>query len=253
MRGSPATGFPFGPLVAACPCLEVHMKKLGMFGGTFNPMHLGHERMATAFIEEIGLDECLIIPTGDPYHKKIPHLAKAKWRLEMCSLVAKRIGESNPGVKCLVSDLEIRRTGPTYTVDTMEELAISHPDSELWILMGTDSLLYLHKWHRYKDIFKLGNVAIALREEDDDVNKMLETIGNEDQAWMESLKSSIKADDGDKTGKLRFLTSPPLPMSSTDIRNRLRAGKPVDGLLSEEVIAYIKDKGFYTNEYKETL
>ena len=117
--------------------------KLGFFGGTFNPPHLGHVRAAEAAAKTLGLDVLYVIPAGIPPHKELPaNSADPDQRLEMACLAFGEI----PGVQVL--DWELRRPGRSYTSDTVERLVKAHPGDELWLLCGTDMFETLPSWHK---------------------------------------------------------------------------------------------------------
>jgi nicotinate-nucleotide adenylyltransferase len=131
---------------------------LGLFGGTFDPIHAAHLRMAQAFRTELQLDEVRLIPAGQPYHRQHgPHASPAQ-RLDMVRLAIAGL----PGLR--VDAREVQRNKPAYTIDTLEEIrAEIGPDQVLWWLIGGDSLASLHTWRRWTELFALANIAVALR------------------------------------------------------------------------------------------
>ena len=199
--------------------------RVGIYGGTFSPVHNGHVAAAKAFMEQMWLDILYIIPTGVPPHKAMKGDATAKDRLEMCRLAF----EGMEGV--IVSDLEIRREGKSYTVDTLRQLY--DPDGRLFLLMGTDMLLTLDKWREPEEIFRLCYPVYIRREED----------GALDAAIMEKIKTYQE-----KYGKVvRRIVAPAIEISSTDVRAAVAEGFPIEGAVPSSVAAYIRDRGLYRN------
>ena len=139
--------------------------KIGIYGGTFNPPHLGHVTAARAVFELLKLDELLVIPAGLPPHKELPvGSPTAEQRLEMTRLAAEQLGL---GDKVKVLDLELHREGRSFTSDTLEELKARYPDGELWLLMGTDMFLTFQAWHEPEKILSLAGIAAFGRTEED--------------------------------------------------------------------------------------
>ena len=117
--------------------------KIGIYGGTFNPPHLGHMEAARTAIQVLGLDKLLLIPAGVPPHKAMPEGSPDQdQRLEMTRLAAEQTGLDN---KVEVLDIELRREGRSYTAETLAQLKEQYPEDELWLLMGTDMFLTLHR------------------------------------------------------------------------------------------------------------
>ena len=127
--------------------------RIGIYGGTFNPIHRGHLTAARA--DALGLDRLLLIPASVPPHKALPQgSADAADRLEMAALACAQLG---PVAQAL--DIELHRTGPSYTVDTLRQLRMEHPEDELWLLMGTDMFLSLERWYHASDILSLAHIG----------------------------------------------------------------------------------------------
>ena len=199
--------------------------RVGIYGGTFSPVHNGHVAAAKAFMEQMWLDILYVIPTGVTPHKDMRGDATAADRLEMCRLAFAGM----EGV--IVSDLEMRREGKSYTVDTLRELY--DPDGRLFLLMGTDMLLTLDKWREPEEIFRLCYPVYIRREED----------GALDAAIVEKIKSYQE-----KYGKVvRRIMAPPILISSTDVRAAVAEGFPIEGAVPSSVAAYIRDRGLYRN------
>ena len=124
------------------------MDKLGIFGGTFNPIHNGHVSLAKHYIQALGLDELLVIPTKQPPHKSAPDLAPASARLRLCRLAFAGVPEA------VVSDMEIVRSGKSYTVDTVAQLRAMYPHAELYLLVGSDMFLTFSQWRQWQRILQ---------------------------------------------------------------------------------------------------
>ena len=137
--------------------------KIGIYGGTFDPPHLGHMEAARAALEQLNLDRLLIIPDCEPPHKDLSaEAASPQQRLAMAALMADGLGP-----RAEASDLEIRREGKSYTADTVEQLHEQFPDDELWLLMGTDMFLTVQNWYQPERIFQYAGVAAFARREED--------------------------------------------------------------------------------------
>lgn len=133
--------------------------KIGLYGGTFNPIHRGHLSAARAAAEQLGLDRLLLIPANIPPHKALPQFgASPQQRLEMTQLATAELGSWAE-----VSDIELRRTGKSYTSDTVRALKALYPEAELWLLMGSDMFLSLHTWHEPEIILSLVSVCAFSR------------------------------------------------------------------------------------------
>ncbi|MDO5686636.1 MAG: nicotinate-nucleotide adenylyltransferase [Neisseria sp.] len=207
------------------------MRKIGLFGGTFDPIHRAHRRMATAFAEQIALDEVVLIPAGDPYHKTATR-TPARHRLAMCVLAT----AEQPLFS--VSDIDIMRAGATYTYDTVRMFRQTDNAAQWWWLLGSDSLRQLHTWHRYRELLRLVNFAVAWRDEDNaadlpDITRELIAAG------------ASAAQNDAAVGQIRFLHWPPEHISSSAIRERLLRGENADGMLDEPVANYIRQHRLY--------
>lgn len=192
--------------------------RIGVFGGTFNPIHLGHTNLIQGFYENLSLDKVIIIPTNVPPHKNPDFLVDAQHRINMCKLALNEL------VYCEVSDIEIRRTGKSYTVDTLNELKSIFPNSELFLLMGEDMFLTVEKWKSSTDIFKLATICATPRTKDN----ILEL-----EKHSKCLKSKYNF------LKSKIINIPLVVVSSTEIRN----GNT--NLLDKKVLDYSKKNNLY--------
>ena len=197
--------------------------RIGIYGGTFAPIHRGHIAAAEAFMRQMELDLLYVIPAGIPPHKQIDASDDPAHRLAMCELAF--ADKKN----VIVSDMEIRRTGKSYTVDTLRALA--GEDRRLFLLMGTDMMLTLDEWREPEEIFRLCYPIYIRREQD----PILEArIIKKNETYLE------------KYGKIaRRLMADVIELSSTEIRARVAAGEGITDLVPEAVADYIREKGLY--------
>lgn len=199
------------------------MTRIGIYGGTFSPPHNGHIAAAKAFMEQMWLDFLYVIPTGTPPHKEMDVSMNAAHRLEMC----RRAFSGIEGI--YVSDMEMRREGRSYTVDTLRELA--GEDRRLFLLCGTDMMLTLDQWREPEEIFKLSYPVYIRREKD---------------AILDAKIVQKIADYNQKYGKVvRRIVTEPIELSSSLIRERLKNGEDVSGLIPASVEKYIRDNHLY--------
>lgn len=197
-------------------------KKIGIMGGTFDPIHIGHLAIAQEAVEYKKLDKVLFIPTGNPPHKTNKEKTKAEIRLEMV-----KIGiEDNEFFE--IDDYEVRREEPSYSAMTMQYLKDKYPKTELYFIMGEDSLLDIESWYRYEDFLNCVTVLVAKRQEQ--CNKDLENKVND-------LIS--------KGYKVEIVPSHYLEISATNIRNKLKNGENPKYYLKQEVYNYIIKEGLY--------
>ena len=198
--------------------------RIGIYGGAFNPVHKGHIKLAAEIKEKAHLDKIIIMPSGLSPHKNSDDLIESEHRFRMCKLAFS-------GEDYIVSDLEIKRQGKSYTVDTVTQLKKIYPDDELFLIMGSDMLLSFHRWYRYEDILSAVTVCATTRQ---------------DGISIDELKKYSR----EVLGKDAFIIDfEPFECSSTQVRNALLSGEDVTSLLSEEVLTYIKTNALYTDEY----
>ena len=137
--------------------------KIGIYGGTFDPPHLGHMEAARAALAQMNLDRLLIIPDREPPHKDLAEeAASPQQRLAMAALMADGLGP-----RAEASDLELRREGKSYTADTVEAIDEAFPEDELWLLMGTDMFLTIQNWYQPERIYQYAGVAAFSRSQED--------------------------------------------------------------------------------------
>ena len=200
------------------------MNKLGLFGGSFDPIHNGHLHIARAFADELALDSVIFLPAGDPYHKNATS-ASAAQRLAMVEAAIE--GDS----RFAASDADMVRGGATYSVDTVQIFRQHFADAELWWLMGMDSLLQLHTWKNWRTFARLTHIAVATRS-----GQSPNHAPRELQDWLgEALHN----------GSLKILSAPLWDVSSSEIRRRVKAGESVDDCVPAGVARLMGEWGVY--------
>jgi nicotinate-nucleotide adenylyltransferase len=209
--------------------------RTGIFGGSFNPIHYGHLLIADHVVEILSLDRLLFVPAAAPPHKPARDLAPGEHRRAMLELAT----AGHP--RFAVSDVELRRAGPSYTVETLAELARTGDD--LHLVMGSETFLDLLSWHAPHRLPILARLVVAPRAgsafdpEDPAVHKILSTIGAE---------ALVPAEEGRVPPRGTLLVrAVSLPLSASDIRARVRSGRSVAYRLPPEVIAYIETHRLY--------
>ena len=197
--------------------------KLGIMGGTFDPVHYGHILTAKEVMEREGLDRVLFIPTGNPGHKKDKKVTDAQLRYEML----KSATADFKGFE--VSDIEIARDGYTYAIDTLRTLKQSLPqDTELFYIIGADVIRELDTWKDYKEDFALSSFIAVERP----------GISRED--FLEAVEKMTELG-----AKINFVKVLPREISSSGIREKIRQGKSVENLLPEKVLQTIRERRLY--------
>lgn len=196
--------------------------KYGVFGGTFDPPHVGHLALARAAIEQLELDEVLWVPTYQSPFKSRADATSARRRLKMVDLCL----AEEP--QMAVSDIEIGRGGVSYTVDTLEELTMVRP-AEYWLLLGADALASLHTWRRYEHLLRLCRIGAVARAPHDP------------QALLELLPPEIAE-------RTDIIAMEPLDVSSSMIRQRVFYEQTVARYLKPSVLNYIEENRLYIHE-----
>lgn len=198
------------------------MKKIGIMGGTFNPIHNGHLAIAQAAKDQFALEKVLFMPSGVPYMKNLQEVLPASVRCEMTALAIRGIPYFE------VSDMEAVSEGNTYTCQTLETLKSLHPDTDYYFILGADSLYAIETWKNPKQIFKSCTIVAAVREQTPEkLQAQIRYLREKYQASVEMLKFSG------------------VDISSTRIRDMLQAGASVKGLLPKTVEAYISGNHLY--------
>ena len=200
-------------------------RRVGLFGGAFDPPHGAHVALARAAVEQLQLDRLHIAPTGQAWHKA-QVLSPAADRLAMCRLAF----ESLP--KALIDDRELRRSGPTYTIDTLTELRAEYPQAELFLQIGADQAAALHTWRRIGEIIEIATLSIAVRAD---------VTGVEGYFDIKNPVPGVAVDPA----RVRVLRLPALPHSATAIRRLAAAGQRIEPLVCAPVAGYIAEHHLY--------
>ena len=200
--------------------------KIGILGGTFDPIHLGHLIIAEQARDQYGLDQVLLIPSGHSYFKdnRAQKVLPALTRLEM---TRKAVSDYPPFE---VSDIEVLRSGNTYTYETLEELADLHPEAELYFIVGADTVCSMSTWREPARIFAACTVLAAMRE---------------DQVDPESFQQGTKDLENRFHARIRTISIPNIGISSTQIRERAGNGKSIHYLVPNALESYIIENGIY--------
>lgn len=197
------------------------MGRIGVLGGTFDPVHLGHLVIATELRFTLELDRVLWTPAGDPPHKPEQRLTDESHRVRMLELAL----AGHDGFE--IDRIDLDRVGPSYTVDTVTQLKARHPDDEIVFLMGLDSLRDLHHWREPEQILRIARLGVAKRP---DVEVDLAAV-------YERLPAA--------RNRVSIVDVPLIGISSRDLRSRVASGRPISFQTTEPVEAYIRDHGLY--------
>jgi nicotinate-nucleotide adenylyltransferase len=198
--------------------------RLGILGGTFNPPHLGHLVCAQEAHGELSLDRVLFVPARIPPHKSVEYEPGPEHRLELCRLA---VADDE---RFAVSDMELRRAGPSFTVDTLKALSTQAPQDELVLILGGDIAAGLSEWHEPEQVLELATVAIAERP------------GTSRDA-VETTLAGLRGGD-----RARFFAMPRIEVSSTMLRRRVGARQPLRYLVPDQVEEYIQRHGLYSQK-----
>lgn len=202
---------------------EGPLRRIGVFGGTFDPIHLGHLHIANGLREKLGLDQIVWVVAGNPPHKRGQIVSDDNDRIAMVQLA---LGDSSHDV---VSRVEVDRPGPSYTADTLEQLTTELGPAQFFFLMGEDSLRDFPTWRDPERILELADLGVVGRPGID--------------TDLAELTRELPA----LAGKVHLARLDELPYSSSEIRERVAAGLPIDGYTVEPVVRYIHDHGLYRN------
>lgn len=203
------------------------IRKVGILGGTFDPIHMGHLIVAQEALDFYGLDRVVLMPSGHSYFKdnrEGPGVLPSDDRLYMTQLAA----DENPKFTC--SSLEVERSGNTYTYETLEELRQMYPEREFYFIVGADTIMSIRTWREPQRLFDSCTILAALRE--DEVSP----------ADFEREREALMRDFGARILTLRI---PNIGISSTDIRRRVKDKRSIHYLVPNPVEQYIMKKGLY--------
>lgn len=208
-------------------------RRIGLFGGTFNPVHIGHLRAALEVVELMQLDELRLIPSARPPHRELPGVT-AQQRLAMVQAAV--VGEA----KLVVDDRELKRQRPSYSVETLESLrAELTADEPLFMLLGWDAFCGLPSWHRWQELLNYCHILVLQRPDADTQapEELRDVLAARSVNDPQSLVGPC--------GQIGFIWQTPLAVSATQIRQLLASGKSVRYLLPDAVLAYIQAHRLY--------
>lgn len=197
--------------------------RIGLMGGTFDPVHLGHLLIAELARAEFGLDRVIWVPAGDPPHKQGRAITPQEHRYAMVLLAT----ASNPHFE--VSRLELEREGPSYTYTTVSHYHQEEPDTELFFISGADAVLEILTWYRNQDLVSMCRF-IAVTRPGYDLNRLGSVLP---EGYM---------------ARIQAITAPGVDISSTDLRQRIRAGQPVRYMVPAAVETYLRKHRLYSEE-----
>lgn len=203
------------------------MARIGIMGGTFDPIHNGHLMLGRQACEEYQLDQIWFMPSGQPPHKKNHKVTDSKERLRMVELAV----QSDPRFLC--SDFEIQRPGNTYSAETLRLLKERYPEHQFFFIIGADSFYQIERWYHPEQVMEMVVLMVAGREYSDA------------DCSMEEQKNKLEDLYG---ARILFLHCPELDVSSSELRRMAEAGRSIEGLVPEPVLHYIRSCGLYTNE-----
>jgi len=221
------------------------LKLIGLFGGTFNPIHSGHIRVVQEVKKGFGLDKIFIIPSALPPHKTPNALVDAEDRIEMIRLSFSNHPEFS------VSDVELNRSGPSYTIDTVRHFkSILPQDAKLFLILGSDAFLEIDTWKSYKDLFLLICFIVMPRGAEGKNGRMFvrKTVGDYLKSKISegyNLSASQSSYIHKEKQPVYVFDVTPIDISSTKIRRLIKNGRPIKSLVPENVEAFIKSKGLY--------
>lgn len=201
------------------------MGNIGIFGGTFNPVHSGHVNLVQTVAKAIEFDKIMIMPDRIPPHKAADDLASGEDRLNMCAIAFEDIKNAE------VCDWELRQSGKSYSIFTVEHFKKLYPNDDLWLIMGSDMFLCFDKWYRYEDILSLASVACISRCSED-TDSVLEEHA-------EKLKS------GGEGRSIVIIKAQPFEVSSSRLRENIKNMEDTSCYFPKKIVQYIYEHNLY--------
>ncbi|MGZ5032488.1 MAG: nicotinate-nucleotide adenylyltransferase [Usitatibacter sp.] len=212
---------------------------IGLFGGTFDPVHFGHLRLATELAEAFRLDQVIFIPAGLPYQRGRSAHASNDERLTMLKLATGRDARFD------VDDRELRRAGPSYTYDTLTEIRGERgPAASLVFLLGSDAFARIDTWHRWRDLFDLAHFAVAIRAGDE--QWFTKGPGAFPKEIWPRITLNLREILGAPAGKVMTFSMTPLAISSTAMRSLAGEGASIRYLTPDPVAEFIRSHHLYS-------
>ncbi len=213
-----------GALTSVAECNELRFEpheRVGALGGTFDPLHRAHLHLADTAAQALELDRLILVPAGDPWRKRDRQVTSASHRLAMAIAA---VEERQGGLE--VTDMEVRRDGPTYTLDTVRELR-DRGAKQLWWIMGADAVLDLPHWHKPNEILTCARIAAAVRPGAELDRRQLDRIVYGLGRWLD------------------WVPMDPIDLSASELRDRLRAGEDISEDVPSAVLTYAQEHRLY--------
>ena len=225
-----------------------HSNGIGLFGGTFDPVHIGHLRTAVELRKVLNLSEMRLIPSACPPHRTQPD-SSAEHRLAMLQLaLGHGLGPNTAEPKLIADDKELRREGLSYTMDTLTEVrAEVGTKTPLFLCIGMDSLIDLNQWHRWRELTSIAHIVVAARP-----GWHLPKSGEVLEFVREHRATSIEQLQEIPAGKILMMEMTLLPVSATGIRQALQRGESIRYLVPDQVIDYIRQHQLYSDKKDTT-
>lgn len=217
-------------------------ERAGLFGGTFDPVHLGHLRAAEEIRENLSLDKVYFIPAALAPHKKTANATPSLHRLEMLRLAV----SDNPGFE--VCDYELGKAAPSYTVETLRHLKKTHPESEYYFMVGNELFREIETWKEWRELFKLSNFAVITRPGYPDPEGVKLPLALENDFSYYKEKENVKFYKDKNSSLIAFSRIMGLEVSSTEIRRCVKSGRSIKYLVPASVEEYILRHGIYATE-----
>jgi nicotinate-nucleotide adenylyltransferase len=219
-----------------------NIERAGLFGGTFDPIHLGHLRAAEEIREELSLDRIIFIPASIPPHKHKTHITPPRHRLEMLKLAI----SENPSFE--ICNYELKKKTMSYTVDTLRYMNTTYPDSEFYFIVGNELFSEIETWKEYKELFKLSNFTVITRPGYSEGNseKLLLALKNDFSYY--KRKDNVISYREKNSKIIAFTKIRGLEISSTEIRQYAMSGKSIKYLVPSAVENYILGNNIYRRE-----
>ncbi len=211
-------------------------QRIGILGGTFDPVHQGHVASAVEIADAFSLDRVLLVLSARPPHKPDAHPAPIEHRLAMLALAAR----ADPRIEA--SDIEVRRPGPSYTVDTLSALARRCPEAALYLIVGIDAYRDIDTWSRPESLLRLANIIVTNRPGLTDEARPKPPVAARNACCYDPTIDAYVHESGHQ---LVFHSINGVEVSATEIRNRIRRGLPVHDLTGPAVARYIAEHGLY--------
>ena len=195
--------------------------KTGIFGGAFNPVHLGHIKLAENYLDSLKLDRVIFIPTAVAPHKSSDEFASNENRINMLALATEK------NEKFEISDIEFKRQGKSYTFDTLCQLKNLYPDDEFFLIMGSDQFLYFNNWYKAREIAEMATLCTASRNAED--YKKLVEFRNENSYLENAVICDFEV----------------FEISSSELRNMIKNKENISSFVDENVEKYIRENNLY--------